>query len=107
MVKVTTNFKKPRPRYFFREWRKYRNLTQEDLASRIGVSAPAISQLERGVQGFTNSTLEALADALSCEPGDLLSVNPFKDGEVVDLMRLINEKNRDQAIRVLRALAAG
>lgn len=104
MVKVTPHPKPERPRYFFKEWRKFRGLTQEDLAGRVGVTPPAISQLERGLQGFNNSTLEALADALSCTPGDLLGVNPNKEGDVVDLVRLLNDRNRDQAIRVLKAL---
>ena len=38
----------------------------------------------------------------NCEPGDLLSRNPYMDGEVIDLMRRI--KDRDQAIRLLKAL---
>lgn len=102
MTKITPHPKPEKPRYYFKEWRKFRGLTQEDLADRVGASAPSISQLERGIQGFTNSTLEAVADALQCSPADLLGVNPFKDGEVVDLVRMISEKDRDQAIRILR-----
>lgn len=77
MVKVTPRFKEPKPRYFFKEWRKYRGMTQEELADKIGVSPPSISQLERGIQGFTDSTLKTLADALECKPGDLLMRNPL------------------------------
>lgn len=92
------------PKHFIREWRKYRQLNQEQLAGRLNVAVSTISQIETGKQGYSQPTLEALAEALSCSPADLLSVNPFKEGEVVDLMRLINDRNRDQAIRVLRAL---
>lgn len=52
-------------------------MTQEELADKIGVSPPSISQLERGIQGFTDSTLKTLADALECKPGDLLMRNPL------------------------------
>lgn len=79
MTKVTPNFKKPKPRYYFREWRKKRQLTQEELAERVGVTPPSISQLERGLQGFSDSTLEAVADALGCSPGDLLMRNPLDE----------------------------
>ena len=83
--KVQTRFK-PRPqRYFFKEWRKHRGYTQEELAEMIGLTAPSISQLETGKQGFTDSTLEAIAEALNCGPGDLLMRNPLCRRAVVDL----------------------
>jgi DNA-binding Xre family transcriptional regulator len=79
MKKVVTNFKQPKPRYFFKEWRNFRGYTQEELADIVGMSAPSISQLERGIQGFTDSTLEHLASALNCSPGDLLMRNPMDE----------------------------
>lgn len=94
------------PKHYIREWRKFRGLTQERLAERTPFTTGAISQVETGRTQYTQPMLEALASALSCEPGELLSVDPSKEGEVVDLMRMINDKNRDQAIRVLRALVA-
>lgn len=92
------------PRHFIRQWRKYRGLTQEQLAGRLGVVTSSVSQLETGKQGYSQPVLEELAVALNCSVTDLLGVDPTKEGEVVDLMRLINDRNRDQAIRVLRAL---
>lgn len=70
----------PKPqkrRFFFKEWRKHRQYTQEELAELVGVTTSSISQLETGAQGFTDSTLVALADALACEPWDLLMRNPL------------------------------
>lgn len=96
--------KDERKRHYVREWRKYRGLTQERLAERTPYTLGAISQLETGRTKYTQDMLEALAEALGCSAGDLISVDPTKEGEVVDLMRLINDRNRDQAIRVLRAL---
>lgn len=93
-----------KPRHFIREWRKFRGLNQEQLAARLDVAVSTVSQLETGKQGYSQPMLEAIAEALSCAPSDLLSVNPNKEGEVIDLMRLINDRNRDQAIRVLKAL---
>jgi transcriptional regulator with XRE-family HTH domain len=79
MSRVVPNFKRPKPKYFFKEWRKHRGMTQEELAEAIGVTPPSISQLERGIQGFSDSTLEALAYSLNCNPGDLLMRNPLDE----------------------------
>jgi transcriptional regulator with XRE-family HTH domain len=65
--------------HFVHEWRKYRDLTQEELAERVGLTSGAISQLENGIIAYKQPTLEALAEALGCEPGDILSVNPLAD----------------------------
>ena len=62
--------------YFFREWREYRGLTIEQLAEKAGLSNATISNMERGVAGFRRPALEKIADALDCEPGELLLVNP-------------------------------
>lgn len=80
-----------RPRHFIRQWRKHRGLTQEQLAQRVDVVVSSISQLETGKQGYSQSMLENLASALACEPWDLLNVDPSKEGEVVDLTRLLRE----------------
>jgi transcriptional regulator with XRE-family HTH domain len=90
--------------HYIKEWRKHRGLTQQRLAERTPFTTGAIQQVESGRTQYTQQMLEALAVAMNCTPADLLSVNPLKEGEVVDLMKLINDKNRDQAIRVLKAL---
>lgn len=95
---VISRLKKDPPVYFFRAWRKYRGLTIEQLAGRVDMSPSSISQLERGLQGFTDTTLLAIADALRCEPGDLLSRDPNVEGAVIDLMRLIRQKDAAQTV---------
>lgn len=71
-------------RFFFKEWRKYRGHTQDELAALVGVSTSSISQLETGKQGFTDSTLIALAEALKCSPGELLIRNPLLNDLSID-----------------------
>ena len=104
MAKARQNLKKPRPRYFFREWRKYRGLTQAQLADRIGQTEPSVSQLENGKQGFTNGTLELIADALMCSPGDLLMRNPLDAAAPWTLWETLRPAERKQAIAVIEAL---
>jgi transcriptional regulator with XRE-family HTH domain len=76
-TRVKSRLKEPqRRRHFIKEWRKARGLTQEQLAERIGVAVSTISQLETMKQGYSQPTLEAIADALNCEPADLLMRKP-------------------------------
>lgn len=96
---------------YIREWREYRGLSLRRLADRLELSGPdetishaSIGRIENGLQPYSQPILEAIAAALNVSVTDLLGVDPTKEGEVVDLVRLISDKNRDQAIRVLKAL---
>lgn len=105
MAKTVTPIPKPeRRRHFVKEWRRYRHLTQEQLAERIEKTHGAISQLENGKIDYTQGMIEALAVALNCEPGDLLSRDPHIDGAVVDMMRLIRSKDPATVMAFLNAL---
>jgi transcriptional regulator with XRE-family HTH domain len=75
---------KPRPAkpHYIREWRKLRKKTQEELAGDVGVSTASISQLETGKQGFSDSTLYAIAEALDAPVGDLFHEPPGEEFEV-------------------------
>src|SRR5215217_9035567 len=54
-----------------RRYRVAAGLTQEQLAERAGVSARAVSDLERGAHGLPRKdTLRLLLDALALAPGD-------------------------------------
>jgi|SRR5271166_6734867 len=73
---------KTRRKTFIREWRNFRHLTQEQLAERVNMSPGNLSLIERGLQNYTQDTLESLAEALQCDPADLLMRNPL-DGEAI------------------------
>ena len=102
--RVSPRFKDQRPTYFFRAWREFRSLTQEQLAERVGMSISSVSQIETGAQGFTDSTLRAFAEGLGVDPGDLLSHDPRVEGAVVDLMRLIRTKDPVTILAIVRGL---
>jgi transcriptional regulator with XRE-family HTH domain len=94
----------PRPNYI-RQWRKFRQLTQEQLAERIEMAPASISQIERGLQGWTDGTLYALADALNCQAGDLLTRNPLDTEAPWSLWERLKPEDRPKAIAILRTLA--
>ncbi len=62
-----------RRKTFIREWRIHRGLSQEQVASGIGMSTPNLSRLERGLIPYSQTALEALAELFGAQPYDLLS----------------------------------
>lgn len=61
---------------YLRGWRKFRGLSQGRLADMVGLTTASVSQLERGLQGFSHDSLAAYARALECTPADLLTYDP-------------------------------
>jgi len=54
-----------------------RKVKGRDLAARIGITEQNLSLLKSGkVKGVRFETLAALCRELSCEPGDLLTMEP-------------------------------
>lgn len=96
--------KRERTKHFFKEWREYRGLTQEQAIGRLGWSQSKMSRLEKGLTPYDQDDLEAASEAYRCDPTDLIRVDPTKEGEVVDLMRLLNDKNRELAVRLIKQL---
>lgn len=88
-------------RFFLREWRKHRQLTQERLADRLGVSKQHISDLERGRRQYNQALLEAAAEALTCDPADLIMRDPGAPEAIWSIWDQIPPVDRDQALKVL------
>lgn len=54
-----------------------RRMTLTELADRIGITLANLSILKTGkARAIRFSTLEAICEALSCQPGDLLRFEP-------------------------------
>lgn len=106
MQKVTPRFKKPpfRPT-FIRQWRQHKGLTLEQLADRVHTTHASLSRIERGMQPYNQELLEALAEALSCTPADLLIRNPLDVEAPWSIWERLKPEQRRQALRLLRMLA--
>lgn len=74
-----------RKRTFIKEWREFRELTQDQLAERLETSKASISRIENGAQAYTQDFLEACAEALRTDPASLLMRNPSDDSAVWSL----------------------
>ena len=57
-----------------------RKVSSKELAERIGLSPVNLSRIKTGkITAVRFSTLEALCQALDCQPGDLLEYIPNED----------------------------
>lgn len=102
-------------RQYFREWRKHRHFTQDQVVDRlkafddplIAATGASLSRLENGHQIYNERILEALADIYTCEPWELIGRHPGKEGLVVDLVRVLDERKQAQVAAFLKALETG
>ena len=61
-----------------------RKISLKDLSDQVGVSNVNLSKMKTGkISAIRFSTLEAISDALNCQPGDILEYDPEArdDGE--------------------------
>lgn len=91
--------------HFIKEWRQYRNLTQQQVADRIESTKATVSRIENGRTKYRQESLEALAFALGCEPADLF--RPPKtvvvENELAAYILALDKSNQARAIQMLRA----
>ncbi len=85
---------KPKPilrRTFLRQWREYRNLTQDQAVERLGIDRSQLSRIENGQSPYNQAFLEAAAMAYRCEPSDLLMRNPKDKSAIWTLIDAVRD----------------
>lgn len=98
-------------RWYLKEWRLKRGLTQEELAERTGTNMikADISRLELGKRRWNADQLWKLADALEIEAWWLLAIDPddpANDLTMLETLRAVPEAKRRDALAILAALAS-
>lgn len=63
-------------KFFLRDWRKAKGLSQDALAAAVETTKGYVSEMERGVRPYSQRWLEAFSAALGVRPEDLLSPPP-------------------------------
>ena len=91
-------------RVFIREWRKYRGLTLMQLSQRVGITQPSLSRIETGKQPYSQPILEALAEALACEPSDLIGRLPGAPNELTVLINRVPPDAVDAVTNMIKAI---
>lgn len=98
---------KNRPFWRVREWREYRDLTQEELADRAEMTKSMISEFESGKKRMHDDHVAALCFAFGIEPEDLLRdpKAPTRDELLRNATPEQERQIRDFALYVLRKSA--
>jgi len=107
--------KRPRQRWFLREWRKYRGLSQEKLAERVSLLTQQyekpvalhkgdVSNLEKGKRRYNQDVLEALAEALETDPASLLMRDPTEPENIWSIWEQANEGQRATIREIAEAI---
>lgn len=79
-------------------------MTLEDLAERVDMTASHFSMLERGLRGYTQETLEAVAEVLRTTPSALLNRNPSHDDETLGAWERAPPSDRKLALELLKTV---
>lgn len=89
-----------------RAWRLYRNnMTQEQLAEKVGTNANMIGYLESGERGLSAKWLRRLAAALDTTPGMLLDHDPNTlDSDVIDIWSHAGARERRQISEIAKTI---
>lgn len=91
-------------RTFLRQWREHRDLTLEQLADRIETTPSHLSMLERGMRGYTQNTLEAIAEALRTDAASLLMRDPSKDDAIWSVWEHAKPGDRQKIVEIAKTI---
>lgn len=89
---------------FIRDWRKFRQMTQEDLSEALDMSTANISKIERGETDIGLVNLADFARALKCHWLDLLTRPPSANENLWTLYSKARPGQRQTLERMAEAL---
>jgi len=97
---------------YIRAWRQHRAFSLARLADRLVdpatfepmLTPTSLSRIERGLQPYSQPVLEAIADALGCQPADLIMRNPKETEAIWSIWEVLRPAQRKQAIEFLKVI---
>jgi transcriptional regulator with XRE-family HTH domain len=90
---------------YLRAWRVFREMTQEELADKVGTNANMIQYLETGERGLSAKWLRRLAPALETTPGMILEHDPADlDSDIIDIWAHADIRQRRQISEIAKTL---
>ena len=92
-----------RPAHYLREWREFREMTQEQLAGAVGTNASVISLLEDGKRRLSDKWLSRFAPVLRTSRGWILDHDPDSlPTDILEVWATIPENAKAQALDILQ-----
>lgn len=86
-------------------WREYRELTQAQLAERVGTNSNMIGYLEVGERGLNAKWLRKLSDALDTTPGMILDHDPGDlDSDILEIWATASNRVKRQISEIAKTL---
>lgn len=90
---------------YLQAWRVFRDMTQAELAEKIGTNQNMIAYLESGERGLSAKWLRRLAPALKTTPGMLLDHDPHNlDADVIDIWAGADQRQRRQIADIAKTI---
>lgn len=94
---------------FIRAWREYRGLSLDRLVDRMSsdltseqfITKTSLSRIERSLQPYSQPLLEAIAEALQCQPADLIMRNPSDTEAPWSIWQKLGTAERNQVIEIM------
>ncbi len=97
---VRHNSRMAKQRHFIRQWRKHRELTQDQLAERVGINRAHLSRVETNGREPDLALLELLADALRCDVADLIIRDPSDPAGLWSIYDALTVQQRVQLVAI-------
>jgi len=88
-------------RHFFREWREFSDLSQEQAAERLDLSRSQLSKIESMQSPYKQGLLEAAAEVYGCEPWDILNRNPLLPDAPRSILDTLEQTPPDQRQEII------
>lgn len=90
--------------HYIKEWRKFRGMTQEQLAERIGITKSYVTKIEKGSRRYDQPFLEAAAEVLRCDPADLIMRDPTDPEGIWSIWDMLAPVERRQVVEIAKTL---
>ena len=90
-----------------RELRQSRGWTLDDMAPKVGISVPHLSEVERGKKNLNNHLIERIASVLNVKSADIISDELPEDlAEVNEAYESLSQRRQTQLLEFARFLRA-
>lgn len=103
----------PIPTSNIANWRLFRGITSQRILANMvkekfpaakGLDRVSICRLESGTARWNEDHIAILSSVLECQPGDLISTNPFEAGDIFALYAGLSATDKRRALKLLQQL---